>query len=61
VPDHPAQTDTPPLDIPLPPGIARLRITERIDPEAADALWAMALAPGWGQRPQRDHTRTDTR
>ena len=61
MPEDPARTDTPPLDISLPPGIARLRFSERIDPEAADALWAMALAPGWGQRPQTDDRRTDTR
>jgi len=50
---HPAVDPCTP-DTPPPPGEPRLWFTERFDPEAADALWALALAPGWGQRSRPD-------
>ncbi len=43
MPPDPAQPDPLPTDIPLSPGEVRLLITERIDPEAADALWRIVL------------------
>ena len=43
MPTDPAQPDSAPTDTPLPSGEVRLLITERIDPEAADALWRVVL------------------
>lgn len=43
MPPDSAQPDSAPTDAPLRPGEVRLLITERIDPEAADALWRIVL------------------
>jgi len=43
MPTDSAQPDSAPTDAPLPPGEVRLLITERIDPEAADALWRVVM------------------
>ncbi len=47
----PAPSDSLPPDIPPSLGEVRLLISERIDPEAADALWALILNPERSQRP----------
>jgi hypothetical protein len=45
MPLDPARSNPPPPDIPPALGKIRLHLTERVDPEAAAALWAMALTP----------------
>jgi len=54
-PEHPPSgapaAESSPIDAPSFEWPVRLRIGERFDPEAADALWSLILNPGRPQRP----------